>query len=72
MQPLTDPSQVRSLKKSNGEEGHDGFLTNGVKHESKEMNDFSDSATNKELRKEIKRLQVRLEEVGWQFVIRGY
>lgn len=68
---MNNPSQVRSLKKSNSEEGHDGFLTNGIKHESKEMNDFSDCATNKELRKEIKKLEVRLEEVSWQLVIRG-
>lgn len=60
---LYNLSQVRSLKKSNSEEGHEGFLTNGIKRESNEMNDFSDCTTNKELRKEIKRLQARLKEV---------
>lgn len=56
-------SQIRAMKKRNLEEVHDGFPTNGIKYETKDANYRHESVTNKELQKEVKRLQSLLEKV---------
>ena len=53
------------MKKRNCEEIQDGFPTNGIKYESKDVNYRHDNVTNKELQKEVKRLQGLLEKVRW-------
>ncbi|KAL9969262.1 hypothetical protein ACROYT_G021458 [Oculina patagonica] len=54
--------KIRAVKKGNGEETHDGFPTNGMKYESKDVNYRHEGTTNKELQKEVKRLQGLLEK----------
>jgi len=51
------------MKKRNLEEVHDGFPTNGIKYETKELSDRHESMKNKELQKEVERLQKLLEKV---------
>ena len=51
------------MKKRHLEEVHDGFPTNGIKYETKDANYLHESETNKELQKEVKRLQSLLEKV---------
>ena len=51
------------MKKRNLEEVHDGFPTNGIKYETKDLNYRNESMTNKELQKEVKSLQKLLEKV---------
>lgn len=51
------------MKKRNLEEVHDGFPTNGIKYETRELSDRHESMKNKELQKEVERLQKLLEKV---------
>lgn len=57
-------SQIRSLKKSNSEEAQDRFTMNNTKHDTRVFN-CHDGLDNKVLKREIQRLQEKLEEVGW-------
>ena len=56
---------MRSLKKSGNEEVLDRLPTNGIAYGSKDLNGCPGSLTNKELQKEVKRLQGLLDEVRW-------
>ena len=51
------------MKKRNLEEVHDGFPSNGIKDESKDLNYRHESMKNRELQKEVERLQKLLEKV---------
>lgn len=52
------------MRKKNCEEAPDRFPTNGIKYETKDINyQHESSLKNKELQKEIKRLQGVLEKV---------
>ena len=51
------------MKKRNLEEVHDGFPTNGIKDETTDLSYRHESMKNKELQKEVERLQKLLEKV---------
>ena len=51
------------MKKRNSEEVHDGFPTNGIKYGTKDLKYRHESMKNKELQKQVERLQKLLEEV---------
>lgn len=51
------------MRKRNLEEVHDGFPTNGMKYETKDLNYRHESLKNEELQKEVKRLQSLLKKV---------
>lgn len=57
------------MRKRNCEETHDGFPTNGIKYESKDVNYRHEGTSNKELQKEVKRLRGLLEKVRWCEII---
>jgi len=62
---------MRSLKKSSNEEVLDRLPTNGIAYGSKDLNGCPGSLNNKELQKEVKRLQGLLDEVRWWQSNRG-
>jgi len=51
------------MMKRNMEEVHDGFPTNGTKYETKDLHDRHESFENKELQKEVERLEKLLDKV---------
>lgn len=51
------------MKKRNLEEAHDRFPTNGIKYETKDLNYRHESMRNKELQRDVERLQKLLEKV---------
>jgi len=53
------------MRKRNLEEVHDGFPTNAMKYETKDLNYRHESLKNEELQKEVERLQSLLKEVNF-------
>jgi len=54
--------KIRAMRKRNLEEVHDGFPTNAMKYETKDLNYRHESLKNEELQKEFERLQSLLKK----------
>ena len=56
--------QIRIVRKGNCEDAIERFPTNGIKYETKNLNNFRESLNSAELQKEVKRLRELIAKVS--------